>query len=261
MRAPRLRHLLALALGATLLLACFAQAEIERKNHLQVSVQGSLSPRTLPRNGTSPVSVSLSSKISSTNGRQPPQLRQILIAINRHGRLDYAGLPACHESDIQPASSAAALSKCGDSLVGRGTFRAAVALPDQTPFPQSGELLAFNGVRKGRHVIFAHIYGTDPLPQSSLIVFQIGRASGTFGTTLKADLPRVAANWGYISGISMTLSRRYRYRGEPHSYLSAGCPAPQGTKVAPFPLSRSVFSFAGGTTIALTLVRSCRARG
>ena len=44
----------------------------------------------------------------------------------------------------------------------------------------------------------------------------------------------------------MNLRRRFSYRGNSRSFLSAGCPAPAGFPSAAFPLASTSFAFAGG---------------
>ncbi len=183
------------------------------------------------------------------------------MAINRHGRLNPTGLQRCHYHQIQPASTREALQACRRSLVGVGGFQANVALPDQSPFPSDGKVLAFNGVLHGRPVIYAHIYGTKPVPISQLIPFRIHRIEGTYRVVLSAELPRVAANWGYVSGLSLTLRRTFRYRGRIRSYLSAGCPAPAGFDAAAYPFARASFGFDNGRTLRSNLIRRCKVQG
>jgi hypothetical protein len=244
-----------------LVLACcsgVAAGEVAQQGNLRVSFEGGISPRALPRHGHSPVAVTLAGEVKSTDGQAPPQLRTISLAINRNGRLDYTGLPACHYHQIQPASTREALSTCRDSLVGEGSFSANVVLPEQSPFPSSGSVLAFNGTFHGSHVVFAHIYGTDPLPQSRVLVFRLGRSGGTYRTTLTAELPRVAADWGYVSGVSLTLKRQFRYHGKVRSFATAACPAPAGFTIATFPFARASFGFEDGRLLTSTMIRSCR---
>ncbi|HEV2858277.1 MAG TPA: hypothetical protein VGW80_07745 [Solirubrobacterales bacterium] len=238
-----------------------ATAEIAQKESLRVAFEGGIAPRALPRHGEAPVAVTLGGTISTTDGSAPPQLRTISLAINRNGRLDYRGLPACHYHQIQPASTREAIEACRRSLVGGGQFRANVVLPEQSPFPSSGKVIAFNGILHGRRVVFAHIYGTAPLPQSRVLAFELGRAAGGYRTTLTAELPRVAADWGYVSSVSLTLQRRFRYRGRPRSFLSASCPAPSKFTLATFPLARASFGFEDGRVLTATLVRSCKVLG
>jgi hypothetical protein len=236
---------------------------VTQKGTLRVAFGGKITPYALPRIGVAPVAVSLGGHITTTTAQSThPQLRTITLAINRDGRLDYQGLPVCHYRQIYPATNVEALENCRDALVGTGTFTAHVLLPEQSPFPSNGRVLAFNGKVHGRPVIFAHIYGTTSLPTSFVLPFSLTRTKGTFATTLTAHLPLIAANWGFINGVSLRLFRRFRYRGKVHSYLSAGCPAAKGFPGAVFPFARATYGF--DTTIgnlATTMVRSCKVRG
>jgi hypothetical protein len=241
------------------LAAGLAAAETIQRGNVRVSFDGAITPRRLPRQGSAPVAVAVSTTIAGVKGQVPPQLRRISIAINRHGHLDAAGLPVCQVDEIQPATSEKALEACRASLVGRGTFSAQVALSRQSAFPSTGEMLAFNGSYEGKPAILAHVYGTEPVPTSLTLPFLITRAKGTFGTVLTTALPRSESS--YVTGLSLTLQRRFRSHGQTHSYASAGCPAPQGFPGAVFPFARASFSFAGGRTLRQTLQRSCRARG
>lgn len=251
---------LAIAIAAALLaLAAPASAEVVQKGGVRVSLQGGISPERLPRSGTAPVRVSFATRIAATRTGALPQLRSIEIAINRAGRLDYAGLPTCTIEEIQPATSAKALAACRGSLVGRGRFSASVDLDEQAAFPAEGKMLAFNGTHNGRPAILAHIYGTDPVPTSLTLPFVIAKTGGTFGTVLAAKLPVAAGS--YVTGFELSLHRAYPYRGKRHSYANAGCPAPKGFPGAAFPFARTTYGFSGGRALEMTLQRTCRARG
>jgi hypothetical protein len=242
--------------------AALARAEIAQKGNLRVKVDGALSPRTLPRGNAAPVAVSVAGRISTTDQSPPPQLKELRIEINRHGHLDYRGLPVCQASEIHPASSARALAACRRSLVGQGRFWANIVLAGQAPYPTEGRLLVFNGKSKGRSVLLGQIYAPHPFATSFVIPFVLRKVRhGTFGIQLSASLPKALGSWGYVTAISLTLSRRYTFRGARHSYLSAGCPAPKGFAGASFPLIRTNFSFAGGRRLTETLARHCGVRG
>lgn len=251
------------AAAALLALAAapLATAEITQKEGVRVSVGGKMTPNTLPRNGTAPIAVSVSGQIHSSAPAGPPQLQTMTIAINSHGRLATGGIPRCHAGRITPSTTAQARAACGPSLIGEGTFSAHVTYPEQSPFPSQGKVLAFNGRLAGRPAIFAHIYGTRPVPTSYTLPFTIRSAKGTYGTILEASFPQVTGQWGFVTGISITLSRTFTSHGRRLSYLSAGCPAPPGFKAAPFPLLRTSFSFAGGLELTTILNRSCKVRG
>jgi hypothetical protein len=253
--------ILAFAVAATVAWTPAGSAdEVAQKGNLRVTFKGDIAPRRLPRVGVAPIGVEIGGLVSTTDGSEPPQLERVVIAINRHGRLDLRGLPKCRFSDVQPSTTQNAMRACGASKVGHGTFSASVSVPGQTPFPAEGKMVAFNGVYEGQPAILAHVYGTNPVPTSYTLPFVISHAKGTFSTVLTGLLPKVTGRAGFITGIELSLQRRFRAAGEARSYLSAGCPAPKGFPGAVFPLARASFSFAGRGTLSSVLVRNCKAR-
>jgi DNA-binding beta-propeller fold protein YncE len=232
-----------------------------QRGPVRIALSGRLSPHRLPRRGQAPVSVSVGWKLESSEGGEAPQLKRLAIEINRHGIFDFTGLPTCPYGAIQPASSQRALANCRSALVGKGAFGAEVALAGQEGYPAHGRLLLFNGKSAGKPVLFGHIYSSHPFATSFVIPFALKQARGTYGTALSASLPASLERWGNLTEIEMTLARRYRYRGQSHSFLSAGCPAPKGFGKALFPLARTSFAFAGGTKLGSVLTDTCRARG
>lgn len=256
-----MKRCLLLAMALVALCVSAVQAETVQRGNLRVAFAGKFAPTALPRHGSAPIAVSVGGTIATIDGAPPPQLQGIEIAINRAGRFDYAGLPSCTYDEVQPATTAAAAAACGAAKVGEGSFAANVVLPEQSPFPSQGRIVAFNGREGRKPVILAHVYGTVPVPISYTIVLRLEPGHGTFGTVLSAALPAVTSDVAYITGISLTLERRFGSGARTRGYLSAGCPAPEGFPGATFPLARASFSFAGGQTLGSTLRRSCRARG
>lgn len=248
-------RLLAL-LGSVLIIALAAvptgQAEVSQKNGVRVTVDGALNPQRLPRRGEAPVAVSVAGQIDAAGGAEAlPQLQKLSIAINSAGHLDVGGIPHCRINHINPSTNREALEACRSSLIGEGSFSANVVLPEQSPFPSKGKLLAFNGTIGRQPAVFAHIYGTNPIPTSYVFAFRIKQTKGTYGTTLETSFPRATGDWGYVTGISLSLDKRF---------LTAGCPAPKGFNKAVFPLMKTNFSFAGGLSLINTLTRSCKAK-
>lgn len=232
-------------------------AEPVQRGHLRVSFSAAFNPKRLPRAGAAPISVELGGRISTTDGTDPPGLRQIEIAINRHAILDPTAVPTCRLDEIQPSSTAYARRVCASARVGEGSFDAAVVIPEQSPYPSRGTVTAFNGVENGQPVILLHIYGTQPLPTSFTLPLRIGHGHGEFGRVLRGALPSVDVHVGFVTGISLRLDGRHGRAGNP--YLAAGCPAPAGFRQAVFPLARVSFAFNGGPTLRSTLRRSCTA--
>jgi hypothetical protein len=253
----RVAAVIALA-SACLLVVGVANAELVERGNLFVKFAGGIDPQALPRTERAPIAVRVDGTVRVLSGERPPALRHISIAINRGGVIDTRGLPTCHRSQIEPATSQQALEACRPALVGEGRYLGALALPEQERFPLQGRILAFNAVIGGQRAILAHVYGGEPVPNSRIIVFHIHQAQGTFGTTLSAALPARLNRSGYLKKISLNLRRTFVYRGQKHSYLSAACSAPAGFTSATFPFSKVSMTFADGRRLASTLIRTCR---
>jgi hypothetical protein len=246
------------------LFACagLASAAVVQEGTLRISVTTQLQPYKLPRKGAAPVAAFIAGHVSSTTGGTPPQLQKMDIKINRHGTLDFEGLPSCRIDEIQPGDNQHSLKKCGDALIGSGHFWASVVFAEANAYHTTGHLLVFNGARAGKPVLFAHIFTTRPFPSSFVVTFSIRRINdGPYGTELSASLPQAVGDWGFVDRIKMTLRREYRYQGRPHSYLNADCPAPSGVRAAVFPLALASFSFAQHKQLSATITRACGVRG
>jgi len=242
-------------------LAASAGGETVRQGALQVSFGGSVAPSSLPRTGTTPVAVTIRGHVRSLAGGPPPSLRRIAIEVNRVGVLDSAGLPTCPLGRLRASSTADALATCRGALVGEGRVSGVLVLPEQEPTPFGGRVVAFNGrLPGGRPAILAHLFTSRPAPLTFVLAFALGRAHGTFGTRLVATVPARTRRTAHITAFSLKLRRVFSVAGERRSFLSAGCPAPEGFSGATFPLVRASYGFVGEKTVADTLVRTCHAR-
>jgi hypothetical protein len=257
----RRRYLVALAApvaALALLASSWAGAAVVQQGNLRITLLSQVQPYKLPRIGTSPISVFVAGRIAATRGGVPDQLQRLTIKVNRHAKFQSRGLPACHLEQIQPATTARALSKCGPAVVGSGQFWAHIVLPDQGAYPTQGRILIFHGKDKGRSVLFAHIFTAHPFASSFVIRFDMKRINeGAYGSQLSASLPSALGDWGYVDRIKLTLKRKYRYRGRELSYFNAGCPAIDGADRATYHLADALFSFTGNLAIGLRVDKSC----
>jgi hypothetical protein len=242
-------------------IAAAAVPVLTQKGNVIVTFNGGISPRALPRTGVAPVAVSIDSAFRSSDGADPPpQLQTISIGINRGGRIFDRGLSTCSVRTIQPATIAAARRICGGAIVGTGHVQVRVHLTNQEPFTFTGPLLVFNAERSaGQRRLLAQVYGRKP-PSAFVLTFRILEKQGTFGTVIKTTLPKPARKWAYVTRFVMKLQRTYAYRGQRHSYISAGCAAPDGFPGAVYPFAHANFGFAGGKQVESTLVRDCTVR-
>lgn len=250
-----------LALAAALADAGAGHADQVQRGNLRVAASAKFSPKRLPRAGDAPITVTLDGRLATLDGSLPPQLQGLRIELNRHGRLETRGLPKCRIGQIQPASTTLALSACRPALVGRGSFSVDAVLGSQQPYPTKGRLLVFNGTYKGRPALLGQIYSPHPFANSFVIPFEINRSKRpSYGVALTARLPRAFTDWGYVTGLELRLSRRYSFRGRTQSFISAGCPAPEGLSGAVFSFARTTFVFANGTRLSLPLTGECTVR-
>ena len=78
-------------------------------NRCGSSSTGKIKPHALPRSHEAPVTVVGLDPHLDDRKKDPPELLRISLALNRHGHIDYKGLPKCHVGDIQPATNVEAL--------------------------------------------------------------------------------------------------------------------------------------------------------
>ena len=169
------------ALVAALALTALV-AGLARRRYPEGRTSGSpsteASPRMSCRGARRLRSRSRSRPTSTTGEGEPPKLLRISLAINRNGHIDYKGLPKCHYKRIQPSNNREALEACGASRVGTGLLGERPAART-VAVPLAGKIFAFNGEVLGHPVIFAHIYGTKPVPTSFVLPFVVRTRTGS----------------------------------------------------------------------------------
>jgi hypothetical protein len=250
-----------LALLATLVLAALtagvARGEVAQENNVRLAFNVQFSPHALPRTRPAPVSATFSGKVSAVNGAAPPRVRRLSIAFNRRASISTLGLPTCRAGELQSVTSAAALARCRGALLGRGYFAAFIDF-STGGFGVRGPALAFNGRQEGRPVILLHVYVSSPVQAALVLPMKISHpARGRFGIVLSTSVPKLAGGAGYLTGIGLTLNRRYRFGGRSYSFLNASCPAASGFTFASFTLARGSFEFANGQHARVGLTRTC----
>jgi hypothetical protein len=237
-----------------------SKAETVQEHGLVVSFDADFAPHTLPREKPAPVSVKVEGKVRAADGSHPPALNWLEIMINRNGRLSSQGLPTCSASSLQSTSTTTALDRCRSALVGRGSFHAVVSLGRE--IPTNGTILAFNSRRAGRQALVLHLFAGTPVRFTLVVPLTIGTLQGgQFGTILRAKIPKLASGLGSVTEIDLTIGRRYSFKGERRSYVSAACDAPAGLPGGVFNFARARFRFESHQTInPPALIQECSVR-
>jgi hypothetical protein len=250
---PLLVALLSLVFGTV------SRAEVEQVENLRVTFDADFSPHDLPRQRPAPVKIEIQGQIATTDGTHPPALSWLEVELHRSGRIFNKGLPICSAPILQSTTTETALAACRLALVGRGNFRADVRLGRD--IPATGSILAFNSRLGGKPALLLHFYAAVPVRFTLVVPLTIGhRQRGQFGTVLRARIPKLGGGFGSITQIELGITRRYTYRGQRRSYLSAACSAPAGLQGAVFPFARASFRFASHPEIRTTLLRDCTVR-
>jgi hypothetical protein len=257
-----MRRLAAITLAAAIAMtAGLAQGETTQVGNLRLKFDGQIKPKNLPRRADAPVTIEVSGQIGTADGQRPPGVRRIAFLFNRYGVVSTVGLPTCEVSELEQTSSRLARERCGDAMVGHGTFVAYVELDGRKPVRFDGEALAFNSQIDGRPALLLHVYGTNPTAVTFVLPFRITKVRrGDFGTSFAARPPKIAGHLGYITNLDLTIGRRYSYRGRQRSYLSARCAVPAGIPGAVFTLAKGNFTFSDGQRISTSISRNCWVR-
>lgn len=249
---------------AVLALACGlgagqARGERDQKGNLIVFLDGGISPRELPRDRPAPIAVHLRGGLQTADGEVLPRVTRVELGLPAQGVISTRGLPTCSQRRLRDTKPAAALAECRSALVGQGKLEALVQLPNQQPFTIHTRLLAFNGRVGASRAVILHAYASDP-PSVNVLPLRLRRQAGRFGLALVAHLPEALGPWPRFADFELTLSRRYSYRGQPRSYLSASCPLAPRLTAGFFSLARAELTLEGGRRISTSIARGCRAR-
>jgi len=255
------RYLLAagvVAVGMALLVTATASGkwEIARAGNIVFGDNGGISPTKLPKHGFAPATARIIGKIDTVDGTHPPALQEVEADIDKTIRLDAVGLPTCRLGQLQARSTKDAKRACSEAIVGSGSASVEVAFPEQTPFSSTGPLVLFNGGVHGKTTtVFLHAYVDVPAPTAIVVpatVTQINK--GRFGLHLEASIPRIAGGAGSATHFEMKIGRRYTYKGEKKSFLSAGCPTGSW-------MTKGHVKFSDGTEAGLTHIFACTPKG
>ena len=251
------------ALAVLVLLGCLgaglARGERTQQGNLILSLDGGLSPLTLPRDRPAPVSVHLEGGLETTDGGLLPRVTRMELGLPGQGVMSTRGLPRCSPRRLRNTTPPAALETCGPALVGHGALQADVLLPNQKPFRIHANLLAFNSRMGGRRAVLLHAFAAKP-PTVVVLPFVLRLRSGRFAQVLVADLPQTLGPWPHFAHFEMTFSRRYGHGDRRRSYLSASCPIPPRLTAGFVSFAKASFTLVGGRRISTGIARSCRAR-
>jgi hypothetical protein len=252
--------LVALVAMLALTLAAVALGSPNRKvwcaGNLCVADDGGISPEALPKHGKAPVTARLNAEVSTRDGSHPPPFESMDLKIDKTISLDAEGLPVCRAGQITASTTATVKRVCGEAIVGSGNAEVEVAFPEQPPFRSTGPLVLFNGGVKGPvTTLLLHAYVDVPTPTAIVVKATITKIhEDRFGMRIQAEVPRIAGGAGSVTKFDLKVGRRYTYKGEKKSFLSAGCPTDIWA-------AKGEASFKDGTKLAINHLFPCIPKG
>lgn len=218
-----------IAIAIALALALFGTATVSgltvRAGDIILEADGGFTPTALPKHKDAPITIHGGGKVSTVSGELPPIVDTLTIEYDRHGSVQTAGLPVCTAPKLQATTVAAARRACPGAIVGEGFGRAIVQFPEQAPIPISSPITLFNGPKKhGNDTVLAHAYTTVPVATTFIVPVEIERIhKGVYGYRTIAKIPKIAGGAGHPIAGSLTIGRKWTYKGAHHSYLNARC--------------------------------------
>lgn len=220
------------SVASTLALAVAGAAPVTvEAGNLLIRIDGSTSPKALPRKGPAPIGFQGSASVATRDGSHIPAALGTNLLVDRHIHLDTTGLPTCSLNQLKARTPAQAMQACGDALIGKGTSSAQVQFEESSPFVAKGPLLAFNGPPSGAggyggsgyNEQFYYVYADVPIPTALIAIGKVAPAGGKYGYRISISIPRIAGGAGSFSGAQFKIGRKWMYGGRRHSFLNAEC--------------------------------------
>lgn len=216
----------AVTVVATMLVGASVAAAVSTQiGNLKVSATAEFQPRAFPEHGTLPTSFGSILRINSVNGDQPPALKTLIFEFDKHGRVNFNGVPTCTVAKLEGTTPSEARKRCAGALLGTGTGKARVTMPDKPPFTISSPISIFNAPPEGgRPALIAHAYETVPTPQALVVPFTVEKVShGRYGYRTEIQLPPIADGDGAAILAETQFGRTYARHGRKVGYAEAEC--------------------------------------
>ncbi len=255
------KHLLLItALGALIALgvasvAIAAKDTVVRAGDLEVIIDGSsgVKPKALSKSKYTPIKFTAAGSVKSLNTAEPhpPALKEVLLD-TKNAAVNTKGYPACTSAKLQAQTTANAKKVCGNAIIGTGNTTVSVKFPEQAPIPAQSPLLVFNGGTSGSNTtLYIHAYLTQPIVTAIVTTVKIKKAGNGLKTV--TTVPKIAGGNGSVKDFSLTIDKKFTYKGKKVSVLSAKC---VGGKIT----ADVTAKFYSGESVKAQVLRTCTSK-
>jgi hypothetical protein len=248
---------LALAAAGVAVTAVVASAATKvtlKSGNIEVTIEGGVSPKALPRHDMAGVTLKLNGKMKTTDGSHISAVKTISLDFDKAGKLFTKGLASCKQGQLESTVTAQAKRVCGKALVGTGNVTADISLPEQQPFGASGPLLIFNSSTGNKQSLLLHVHANVPAPTTFVVPVKISKAHGKYGTNAFIKVPTIVSGSGSVTSFKATIGKKWTYKGKKVDLLNASCPT--GALFV-----HGELAFVGGTKLDGTISAPCTPKG
>jgi hypothetical protein len=253
-RSPILIGAIAVLAAVVAASAAWAGPTVSAPDGNTQSIDVQVRPKKLSKKILKPATLEVTTLTTSTtdpNGVPSPAVHAV-IDFDKNLRLYTKGLPTCVSGKLQNQSTETAEQVCGNAKIGSGHAIAYLRAGKVYEVPQT--VTAFNGVPKGgKPTILLHAYGTTPL-QASLVLegTVLNYNKEGYGPRLDLNVPLLAGGTGALKEFNVKIDKKWRYKGEKRSFISAKCPNSKKLK------GRGTFTFRDGESLTALSKQSCK---
>jgi hypothetical protein len=219
------------------------------------SIAVSFTPQKLSKKTAEPVTLNVSTATGTTkptaNNGAPIPAVEAVVDFPKGAKIFSKGYPTCDAGLIQNTSTEAALEACKKAKIGSGSGTADLVVGEKV-FPVTTAITAFNGIPVGgKPVILLHTYSQAPIQTTLVLVGAVSNYNKEgFGPRLDVTIPLIAGGQGAITGFQVKIFKKFKYKGEIRSYVSASC----ATKKLK---ARGKFVFKDGESLTPALTGKC----
>jgi len=250
------------ALGAAAIAT--AKYDVFKVDTLVLEADGGVTPKALPKNKFSPVTVRVKGRIKDTASKHPPALREAVIDFDKNGQINTKGLPVCKGGQLEARNTSAAKRVCGKSEVGQGKGKIQISFPEQNPILVKAPITVFSGGTKGgKTTLYIHTFITVPVPAAVVTTVTIKKIKkGRYGLATVSKIPVIAGGSGSVLEFDIKFGKTFNYKGKKQSYFLAKCT--DGKFFANIIKSLFVNEAEGprtSTSLKGTIIRPCTPKG
>ncbi|MEX2106955.1 MAG: hypothetical protein WD810_08665 [Solirubrobacterales bacterium] len=244
----------ATAIAASVAIAGPLGAGVTTPNGNTQSVGSLITPKKLSKTTFTPAALEVTTKLttSASSGVPNPTVR-VVVDFDKNAKIFTKGIPTCDPAKVQSVSTEIAEQQCGKAKIGSGKATALLPVGTQV-FTANQTVTAFNGVPEGgKPVIILHTYGTTPIQTTLVLVGAVTNFNKEgYGPRLDLEVPKIAGGAGALTGFQVKVDRKWTYKGQKRSFISAKCPNSKKLK------ARGQFIFIDGESSTPTSVQTCK---